>query len=123
VENGQQAVRYLEGSEVYSDRARYPLPCLLLLDLKMPIMGGFDVLEWLRQRPELSRSLPVVVLTSSDQEEDATRSFELGARDYFVKPVTFKALLSLVLKLKEEWLEPLSRGEQPARTRNSNSGA
>src|ERR1041384_6928520 len=67
VRDGEEAIAYLQGEGRYADRNRYPLPILLLLDLKMPKVNGFQVLEWLRKQPLLSR-LPVAVLTSSDHD-------------------------------------------------------
>jgi len=88
VRNGQEVIDYLQGEGVYSDRGEYPLPTLLLLDLKMPLRDGFDVLEWVRLQPGLRR-LIIVIFTSSDLQEDITRAFELGANSYVVKPVSF----------------------------------
>src|SRR5215831_9692525 len=69
VNNGEEAVQYLQGEGQYAQRDRFPLPGLLLLDLKMPLMDGFDVLAWLRAHPQFN-SLPVVVLTSSKLDSD-----------------------------------------------------
>ena len=95
VHDGDQAMAYLRGNANYSDRARYPLPQLILLDLKMPRVGGFEVMAWLRQEERL-RNLPIVVLTSSNHDADIKRAFELGAKSYLVKPVGFEALVDLV---------------------------
>ena len=104
VRDGQEAVDYLEGEAAYSDRQTYPLPDLLLLDLKMPRMNGFDVLAWLRQQPGLKR-LPVTVLTSSDQPQDVNRAYDLGANSYLLKPQDSQALSELVERVKQYWLE------------------
>jgi CheY-like chemotaxis protein len=93
--NGEAAIAYLKGSDAFADRKAFPFPHLILLDLKMPAKSGFDVLEWLRSQ-EFFRELPVVVFTSSVQEEDRTRAFELGAREFLVKPVSYRALQDLV---------------------------
>src|SRR5690349_23216853 len=85
VRDGEQAIAYFNGSGRYADRKRYPLPILLLLDLYMPKIDGFEVLEWLREHPRLDR-LPVAVLTSSDHDPDAQRAFGLGADSYLIKP-------------------------------------
>lgn len=95
VADGTDAVDYLDGTDPYSDRARYPFPHLLLMDLKMQKMGGFDVLEWLRRRPDLKR-VHVVVLSSSSIAADITKARELGAQDYRIKPVGFEELVRLV---------------------------
>ena len=79
VHDGEQALAYLKGEPPYHDREAYPLPELLLLDLKMPRVDGFQVLAWLRQQPEW-RKLPVAVLTSSTDVRDANAAFALGAK-------------------------------------------
>src|SRR5438477_7510693 len=85
VAGGQQAIDYLDGQQGFADRANHPMPTLLLLDLKMPRVDGFQVLEWIRQQP-LLRRLPVVVLTNSDLAEDVNRAFDFGANSYLRKP-------------------------------------
>lgn len=113
VSNGQEAIWFLEGHGAYADRAQHPAPCLMLLDLKMPIVSGFEVLEWVRDQPSFQKSLPVIVLTSSDQEGDVRRAFELGASDYLVKPSDFNLLVLMMTDLKRNWLEPLMTGQRP----------
>jgi CheY-like chemotaxis protein len=103
VPDGQEAIDYLKGEAAYADRTRYPLPGLLLLDLKMPKVDGFDVLAWLKSRPEL-KELPVVVLSSSSREDDIQRARQLGAADYLVKPADFDDLLSLAQDVAARWL-------------------
>src|SRR6478736_75172 len=93
VMDGQEAIDYLRGESDYSDRSRFPLPSLLLLDLKMPKVDGFDVLTWLKGRSEL-KEIPVVVLSSSSREDDIQRARSLGANDYLVKPSDFEQLLT-----------------------------
>ena len=84
VRTGEEAISYLEGVGAYANRAEYPLPDLLLLDLKLPGSDGFDVLRWVRQQPGLS-ALRVVVLTSSDHPNDRERAMQLGATRFEVK--------------------------------------
>lgn len=103
VENGEQAIAYLKGEGIYADRRQYPLPFVLLLDLKLPRLTGHEVLEWLRQQPLLKR-LPVVVLTSSRQPEDINRAYDLGANSYLVKPVVFEEFAALMRQLQMYWL-------------------
>jgi CheY-like chemotaxis protein len=104
VQNGQEAVNYLAGHGDYSARDRYPRPALLLLDLKMPWMDGFDVLAWLRKQPQFD-GLPVVVLTSSKLQSDIDKSRELGVYDYRVKPHAFKDLVLLLDDVRKCWLD------------------
>jgi CheY-like chemotaxis protein len=83
--NGQEALDYLGGVGQFSDRGRYPIPGIVFLDLKMPFLDGFDVLEWLHSQPSLN-GIPVVVLTSSSEDRDRRKAAELGAKAYCVKP-------------------------------------
>lgn len=103
VEVGEAAVAYLSGQEPYGDRERHPLPVLILLDLKLLGMSGFEVLAWLRAQPGLKR-MPVVVLTSSKEAADINRAYELGANSYLVKPALVDALLDMVKTLDRYWL-------------------
>jgi CheY-like chemotaxis protein len=104
VSNGQDAIFYLQGAAPYNNRTAYPLPQLLLLDIKMPLMNGFDVLEWLRSRPELAQ-LPAVILSSSNHDEDISRARRLGARDYLVKPSDLSHLADLARDIASQWLQ------------------
>jgi len=104
VRDGQEAIDYLTGEAAYSDRVSHPLPDLMLLDLKMPRLNGFDVLSWLRGKPGLKRLL-VAVLTSSDQPVDINRAYDLGANSYLLKPHSSSDLFELVKRLQRYWLE------------------
>jgi CheY-like chemotaxis protein len=83
--DGQAALDYLGGTNGYADRVKFPLPCLVLLDLKLPQILGLDVLKWIRSRPEFL-TLPVIVLTSSGERSDLDRAYRLGANSFMVKP-------------------------------------
>lgn len=104
VNDGQAAVDYLAGHGIYADRFAYPLPALLLLDLKLPRKSGHEVLEWLRNHGALNR-MPVVVLTSSKESTDVNRAYDLGANSYLVKPVAFADLLKMAQTLDLYWLQ------------------
>ncbi len=104
VRDGDQAIAYLSGLGVYADRERFPLPFLILLDLKMPGVGGFEVLEWVRSDPNVKRLL-VVVLTSSNLQADVDRAYDLGANSYLVKPVEFEEMVSMVHRFEVYWSE------------------
>ena len=104
VRDGEEAIAYLRGEGAYADRQAHPLPHLLLLDLKMPRKNGFEVLAWIRQEPGIKR-LPVAVLTSSREEPDINRAYDIGANTYLVKPVKFEDLLETVKILNSFWLE------------------
>lgn len=103
VSDGQEAVDYLAGSNTYSDRTRHPLPHLILLDIKMPRFGGFDVLKWLRTQPGLRR-LPVIMFSSSSEQRDVDLAHELGANGYAVKPTSPDGMHAVVLGLEAFWL-------------------
>ena len=94
VNDGDQAVAYLRGSEAFADRKKHPFPHLILLDLKMPRLSGFDVLAWVRNEPAF-KNMPIIVLTSSNHETDIKRAYDLGANSYLVKPVGFDALVDI----------------------------
>jgi CheY-like chemotaxis protein len=103
VSNGQEAIAYLLGTPPYLKRSDFPVPQLLLLDLKMPLLNGFDLLDWLKTQPELS-DLPALVLSSSAHEEDVSRAQSLGAREYHVKPSDLAQLTELARQLGARWL-------------------
>ena len=104
VRNGQEAVDYLAGTGEYGNREKFPVPGLMLLDLKMPWMDGFDVLKWLRAHNEFD-SLPVVVLTSSKLQADIDKSRQFGVFDYRVKPHSFEDLVRLLDDVRKCWLD------------------
>ena len=103
VRDGVELLAYLQGEGQFSDRNKFPMPILLLLDLKMPRLNGFQVLEWLRNHPE-HQSLSVAVMTSSDHDPDISRAYELGADSYLIKPPDAEALLALVQRLHAYWV-------------------
>lgn len=90
--NGQDAVDYLSGAGEYSDREKFPLPTCTFLDLKLPFIHGFEVLEWVRMQPDLQK-VCVFILSASAEESDRRRAAELGATGYLVKPPTPRMLL------------------------------
>ncbi len=103
VTDGEQAIHYLSAQSCYEDRDRYPVPALVLLDLKLPRYSGFDVLSWLRNESDF-RYLPVVVLTSSDQTADIERAYALGANSYLTKPPSPGTLLEMMQAMGMFWL-------------------
>ena len=101
--NGEDALDYLFGRGNYTDRNAYPLPGLILLDLKLPGIDGFEVLRQIKSTPILKR-LPVVILTSSKEEGDRALSYDIGANSYLVKPVSFDGFLGVVRQIEGYWL-------------------
>src|SRR6266567_8392292 len=88
VYDGAEAMEYMEGKGQYADRAKYPMPDVVLLDLKMPRVDGYDFLNWLRNKaPEKMRLIPVIVMSSSAEESDINNCYKLGANSYVVKPI------------------------------------
>ena len=108
-ENGRQALEYLKGDHVYGDRARFPMPFIIFLDLKLPYVDGFEILDWLRGQRALS-TVPVCVLTSSAEIKDKDRAYSLGARTYMVKPPTARDLLDVMNSLQSFWMRHGSQG-------------
>jgi len=113
VRNGDQAMEYLNGEDSYADRDRFPLPFLVLLDLKMPGTDGFEVLAWARSLPSLKRLL-IVVLTSSNLQSDVDKAYDLGANSYLVKPVEFDDMVNLIQRFEAYWTE-INRIPTPAK--------
>jgi CheY-like chemotaxis protein len=103
VHDGQEAIDYLDGQPPFHDRIVHPIPALLLLDLKMPRLNGFDVLAWWAKRPDL-RDIPVVVLSSSSHPSDMAKAKQMGAREYIVKPHGFAQLSRLLQELCGRWM-------------------
>jgi CheY-like chemotaxis protein len=98
VTDGQEAIDYMAGAGPYTDRQKWPLPELLLLDLKMPCLSGFEVLSWVRAQEQF-RTLPVVVLTSSHLTADSKLARQLGATAYLEKTPEFEDVVALVRTL------------------------
>lgn len=101
--DGQEALDYLIGLDQFSDRAKFPLPSLVVLDLKMPRASGFDVLRHMRANPEL-RKIVVLMLTSSASDADIATAYDLGVNAYLVKPLRLEDLTVLAQSIKDFWL-------------------
>ena len=101
--SGQAALDRLFGRTRQPDGGRFPLPDLILLDIKMPGIDGFEVLRQIKGAPILRR-IPVVILTSSREEGDRAMTYDTGANSYLVKPVSFDGMLEIVRKIDDYWL-------------------
>ena len=103
-QDGQQAVEYLKGTGPFSSREEFPIPALVLLDLKLPFLSGLEVLKWIRTESEV-RKIAVVMLTSSKEEVDVEQACQLGANAYVVKPAASDDLLDLVKSIWSFWIK------------------
>lgn len=103
LENGKKAIAYLKGEGIYANRKQYPLPILILLDLKLPILSGFEVLKWLKQQPILKR-IPVLIMTSSNIPEDINKAYDWGANSYLLKPLDSDDLIRISQQIAIYWL-------------------
>ncbi len=101
---GQQAIDYLAGEGPFANRSKHPLPDLVLLDLRMPGLDGFDVLRWIRNHPKFA-ALKVVVFSLSNLERDVAKAYDLGADSYAAKPFSMNELVSLLEDIKRLFLE------------------
>lgn len=120
VETGEDAINYLNGVGRYSDRKRYPLPVLVLLDLKLPGMDGFEVLKWIRERRHFS-DLRVVVLTVLNEIRDVQKAYHLGANSFLVKPLEFENARALFSSIGAQlWNRQTNATPAPPPPRTSN---
>lgn len=127
--DGQQAIDYLSGLGAFADREKFPLPCLVLLDLKLPYVMGLDVLKWIRLQP--GPILIVIMLTASAEDGDIASAYRLGANAFLTKPSKASSLVEMARAIKDFWLmqntlppemhttsrapEPLTRTNQSSR--------
>ena len=113
VRDGQEVIEYLQGEGQFADRLGHPLPQLMLLDLKMPRVDGFEVLEWVRKQPGFN-GLQLVIFSASGEPKDINRAYGLGADWYLVKPHSMEELTALVGRFKKFWLEGSNDGSRKA---------
>jgi len=126
VKNGEETLAYLEGLGKFRNRDEYPLPDILLLDLKMPGMDGYEVLRAVRAKPEF-KALRIIVLTSSEDLNDVNKAYELGANSFLVKPLEFENYAAMMRTLSSFWLHysrdpTLARSPDAAFHKNGNGG-
>jgi len=100
--DGEEALDYLFGRGNFSDRTLFPIPSLILLDLKMPGIDGFEVLKQVKNA-EILKRIPVIILTSSKEEGDRALSYDIGANSYLLKPVAFNGFVDVVKKIDDYW--------------------
>jgi len=114
VRDGEEAIEYLDGKGEYADRRKFPLPTVIITDVKMPRRSGLEVLEWVRQHPHYG-IIPVLMLSGSRIEHDVVNAYKLGANTYFTKPSTLEELTDLIRLAHAYW----SRSEHPPKTERS----
>lgn len=114
--DGVEAIAYLNGEGEYADRERHPFPEVLILDLKMPRMSGLELLEWIRHHPEF-RVIPTIIMSSSRQDPDIEKAYNLGANTYMIKPTSFNELAKMVKATHEYWALSVKPRAKPSNTR------
>lgn len=114
VRNGEEALEFLFATGRHANRATERPPSLVILDLDLPRVSGFEVLRQIRSTPEY-RYTPVVILTTSDEQSDILQGYQLGVNSYLCKPVDFESFADLLQQVSEYWL---STNTQPGRHRN-----
>ncbi len=102
--NGQDAIDYFTGKGAYADRVKFPIPSLVLLDVKMPFVSGLEVLRWIRGQTPLV-ALPVVMFTTSNQECDVRSAYASGANAFLVKPARLEECISIADVIKQFWID------------------
>ena len=100
--DGQQAIDYLKGAGKFADREKFPVPCLVLLDLKLPYVMGLDVLRWIREQP--GTAFPVVMLSASAEDADIATAYRLGANAFLTKPSEENKFVDMAKAIKDFWL-------------------
>lgn len=103
VTDGEEVISYLQGRGKYADRHTYPLPRLIVMDIRMPGQSGFDVLEWIKRDGHALRRIPVIIVSSSDNPADVNRAYELGANAYMIKPVDYREVERLFQTITQYW--------------------
>lgn len=102
VRDGEEAIEYLCGNGRYGDRVKFPFPKVIFTDLKMPRMGGFEVLEWVRRHPECS-VIPVIILSDSKLASDIKKAYQMGANAYLCKPARIEDMQQMVKTAFQFW--------------------
>ena len=125
VSNGEEAIAYLEGSGKFSNRQEYPLPDIILMDLKMPRKSGLEVLDWWHRQPHLA-AIRMVVLTTSEEMRDVNAAYRLGAASFIVKPLHFADFRITIFAMLQYWRNNLpgqSSREGEAKRRHENGSS
>ncbi|MDB6023555.1 MAG: two-component system response regulator [Pedosphaera sp.] len=119
VSDGQQAIDYLKGVGKFADRRKFPFPCLVLLDLKLPYVMGLEVLKWIRKQHGMA--LVVILLTASAEDADIAAAYRLGANAFLTKPSEAAKLDDMVKAIKDFWLNHNKLPSESSRERATSS--
>jgi CheY-like chemotaxis protein len=103
VTDGEEAISYLRGDGKYSNRKAYPLPRLIVMDIKMPRRSGFEVLEWVKGDGRPLRRIPIVIVSSSSEPSDINKAYEMGANAYMIKPMDYRGVEHLFESITHYW--------------------
>jgi two-component system response regulator len=114
VQDGEEAINYLQGHGLYGNRAQFPFPNLFVMDSKLPGMSGLELLDWLRGR-RFSQPLVVGVLSGVEYKPEIEKALALGAKFYFTKPIEFEGLVVIARQLAEKCMAGLTPPETPAK--------
>jgi len=112
VRDGAQTIAYLQGEGEFADREKYPMPGILCLDVRMPGLDGFAVLEWLKDKPHLREQLLIIVLTQFGDARQIRRAYELGAHSFLPKPLTAQDSENLITHFAKYWTRSDERNEE-----------
>jgi two-component system response regulator len=107
VGDGLEGIKYMHGKGRYADRNEYPLPDIILLDIRMPKVDGFEFMEDLNQS-KLYKKIPIIIITTSTQEQEISRAFSLGAFGYITKPINIDKLVEKIISAKEKFVDRVS---------------
>jgi CheY-like chemotaxis protein len=117
VKDGLEAIAYLNGEGVYANHALYPFPEVLIVDLKMPRMSGLELLQWIRDHSNY-KVIPTIIMSSSRQDSDIEKAYELGANTYMIKPSSFDELARMVKLAHEYWAASVKPAQYTKKSRN-----
>jgi CheY-like chemotaxis protein len=117
VKDGLEAIAYLNGEGVYANHALYPFPEVLIVDLKMPRMSGLELLQWIRDHPYY-KVIPTIIMSSSRQDSDIEKAYELGANTYMIKPSALDELAKMVKLAHEYWAASVKPAQYSNKSRN-----
>jgi CheY-like chemotaxis protein len=118
VKDGLEAIAYLNGEGVYANHALYPFPEVLIVDLKMPRMSGLELLQWIRDHSNY-KVIPTIIMSSSRQDSDIEKAYELGANTYIIKPSSFDELARVVKLTHEYWAASVKPAQFLKKSRNN----